>query len=114
MNLKNKNGTFDVGKFQINSEWEVTARKMVTTSSHPTEMRHSPTGSMTHEELRTGIARSIVGPNNMRTYHKSYKGNFIVSHVRESLDFPKGKAFAWIAALIVVAGMIRLAEFLSY
>jgi hypothetical protein len=28
MNLKNTNGTFDVGKFQINSEWEVTARKM--------------------------------------------------------------------------------------
>jgi hypothetical protein len=69
---------------------------------------------MTREELRTGTARNIVGLNNMRTYHKNYKGNFIVSHIRESMDFPMGTALAWITAVIVVAGMIRLIKFLSY
>jgi hypothetical protein len=30
------------------------------------------------------------------------------------MDFPMGTALAWITAVIVVAGMIRLIKFLSY
>ena len=50
----------------------------------------------------------------MKIYHKNYKGNFITSHIRESLDFPKGKMFAWIAAVAVVSLMLRLISFLYY
>jgi hypothetical protein len=39
----------------------------------------------------------------MKTYHKNYKGNFIISHVRESMDFDKGEAFAWITFFALLA-----------
>jgi hypothetical protein len=35
-------------------------------------------------------------------------------YIKESLDFPWGEAFAWLAAIIVLAGMIRLVEFLFH
>jgi hypothetical protein len=37
------------------------------------------------------------------TYHKNYKGNFITSHIRESMDFDKGEALAWIVVVALLA-----------